>query len=136
MTEDANDQQFTSYAECIEMDAKENPTETCLKVLNESVDHFALWSPTQKSDICNAIVSDSAGQQDMCGFLTVNAYQSYIEYYQGLSQKLGTWMQENLATELATVEASASASTEVDSMVDEAMQPDTTTTGTTTEVLA
>lgn len=91
-TEDVNAQEFNAYASCIEMNAKEDPYASCIKMVQSIPGQFALWSSPQEQDICKSVAADIEDRNDVCGFIAVSTFQVYNEYYQGLSENLGRWM--------------------------------------------
>lgn len=99
-SEDVDAWEFDTYAGCIEMDVQEQPQSTCESML----DQFVLFSNEQKATVCLAIVSDSVGVDDMCGYITVSAHQAYTEFYQGLSESLGEWMYAKMQSDLDAME--------------------------------
>ena len=57
-TEDTTAQQFQAYMSCLELDAKENPKDTCINMMNAMPHHFVLFSDLQKEEVCGSIVGD------------------------------------------------------------------------------
>lgn len=103
--EDNDAQQFSSYASCIELDARDKSYETCLNMMNKYDNQFALFSNPQKEEVCHGIALDTKEQKDACGFITVSAYQVYNEFYRGLSEQLGEWMYTQMHENLEALES-------------------------------
>lgn len=77
--EDNDDQQFDSYASCIELDARQNPYDTCFEIMNRVPKQFALFSDEMKQTVCEGIANDANTNEDedrtdVCGFITVSAF--------------------------------------------------------------
>lgn len=107
--EDNDSQQFSSYASCIELDARSEPYDTCYEIVNRVPNQFALFSAQMKEEVCEGIANDvkseeSDGAGDVCGFITVSAFQVYNEFYRGLSEQLGEWMYEKMQKDLEKME--------------------------------
>lgn len=111
--EDNDSQQFSSYASCIELDARQNPFDTCFEIVNRVPSQFALFSDDMKQEVCMGIANDVNSDEsqegtDLCGFITVSAFQVYNEFYRGLSEQLGEWMYDKMQKDLEKIEQSYS----------------------------
>ena len=68
------------------MNAQENPLSYCQSVVGSN---FWLLGTAEKDSICKGIATDAAkGQEDMCGFIIVSAFEAYNRFYQELEEDL------------------------------------------------
>ena len=123
-SEDSEAQEFEAYLQCSEQDAVEDPSAACDKMMFAHSNHFALWNETQKSQVCNATITDIESQDDYCGYIAVSAYQAYQLYYTSLQSELADWHTEKMQKSLEELESTVTTVTLAQSLVDEvSLQP-------------